>query len=220
MWGPRGGAGAFFTAEDLSVGAAFRRPGRATPPITCGGEGAGDGAVFVSAVCAPPRNGGQLGRVNTLYGVALGISGNGTVFALNTNGTGFTILHSFPATNFTVPSDGPTPPPGYANNDGVGPTGLILSGSTLYGTAVWGGTNGNGTVFAINTNGTGFATLHSFAATAGANYTDSEGAHPIAFSGLVLSGNTLYGTALFGGSAGNGTVFSLNTNGTWFYDPL
>ena len=157
---------------------------------------------------------------NTLYGASRGISGNGTVFALNTNGTGFTILHSFPATNFTVPSDGPTPPPGYANNDGVGPTGLILSGSTLYGTAVWGGTNGNGTVFAINTNGTGFTTLHSFAATAGANYTDSEGAHPIAFSGLVLSGNTLYGTALFGGSAGNGTVFALNTNGTWFYDPL
>ncbi len=153
---------------------------------------------------------------NTLFGASLGISGNGTVFALNTNGTGFTILHSFPATNFTVPSDGPTPPPGYANNDGVGPTGLILSGSTLYGTAVWGGTNGNGTVFAINTNGTGFATLHSFAATAGANYTDSEGAHPIAFSGLVLSGNTLYGTALFGGSAGNGTVFSLNTNGSGF----
>ena len=36
---------------------------------------------------------------------------------------------------------------------------------------------------------------------------DSDGAEPLA--GLILSGNTLYGTAPFGGSSGNGTVFSL-----------
>ena len=37
-----------------------------------------------------------------------------------------------------------------------------------------------------------------------------------AFSGLILSGNTLYGTARSGGSSGNGTVFALNTDGTGF----
>ena len=153
---------------------------------------------------------------NTLFGTTLGISGNGTVFALNTNGTGFTTLHSFTAINFTPPNGGPGPAPGYTNSDGVGPTGLILYGNTLYGTAVWGGTNGNGTVFALNTNGTGFTTLHSFAATSGFNFTNSEGAHPNAFTGLILLSNTLYGTALFGGSSGNGTVFALNTNGTGF----
>src|ERR1051326_2286063 len=59
--------------------------------------------------------------------------------------------------------------------------------------------------FALNTNGTGFRTLHSF------NF--SDGAGPSA--GLILSGNTLYGPAS-GGSSGNGTVFALNTNGTGF----
>ena len=42
--------------------------------------------------------------------------------------------------------------------------GLILSGNTLYGTTTGGGSSGNGTVFAINTDGTGFTTLHSFTA--------------------------------------------------------
>jgi uncharacterized repeat protein (TIGR03803 family) len=55
--------------------------------------------------------------------------------------------------------------------------------------------------------------MHSF--TAGINGTDdwwdyanSDGFHPTA--GLVLSGNTLYGTTYYGGSAGAGTVFSLS----------
>ena len=75
--------------------------------------------------------------------------------------------------------------------------GLVLSGNTLYGTAFNGGSSGVGTVFAVNTNGTGFKTLHSF--------TGSSGAFPSA--GLVLSGNTLYGTTEQGGSSGDGTVF-------------
>ena len=153
---------------------------------------------------------------NTLYGAAVGATGTGTVFKVNIDGTGFTNLHTFTATNFTLPNGGPGPAPGYTNSDGVGPTALILSGSTLYGTAGGGGTNGNGTVFALNTNGTGFTTLHSFAASSGSNYTNSEGTHPIAFGGLILSGNTLHGTAYWGGSGGNGTVFALNTNGTGF----
>src|SRR5439155_7669597 len=38
--------------------------------------------------------------------------------------------------------------------------------------------------------------------------TNSDGANP--FGGLILSGNTLYGTATYGGSSGRGTVFSLS----------
>src|ERR1035438_6146344 len=37
-----------------------------------------------------------------------------------------------------------------------------------------------------------------------------DGANP--YGGLVLVGNTLYGTTHAGGTSGNGTVFSLNTN--------
>jgi uncharacterized repeat protein (TIGR03803 family) len=48
-------------------------------------------------------------------------------------------------------------------SDGANPfAGLILSGSTLYGTADSGGSSGYGTLFAINTSGTGFRVLVSF----------------------------------------------------------
>jgi uncharacterized repeat protein (TIGR03803 family) len=143
---------------------------------------------------------------NTLYGTAYGggSSGNGTVFAVNTNGTGFTNLHSFTALASNT------------NSDGVGPyAGLILSGNTLYGTASAGGSSGNGTVFAVNTNGTGFTNLYSFTALdIATDTTNSDGVGP--YAGLILSGNTLYGTASAGGSSGNGTVFAVNTNGTGF----
>jgi uncharacterized repeat protein (TIGR03803 family) len=94
---------------------------------------------------------------------------------------------------------------------------LILSGNTLYGTASAGGTNGMGTIFAINTNGSGFTTLHSFTAgnfDASYNFTNSDGIQPLA--GLILSGNTLYGTAEVGGSSGYGTVFAVKTDGSGF----
>jgi uncharacterized repeat protein (TIGR03803 family) len=78
---------------------------------------------------------------------------------------------------------------------------LALSGNTLYGTALLGGSSVYGTMFALNTDGTGFTNLH--------NFTDgSDGGQPI--GGLIVSGNTLYGTASYGGSADKGTVFSLS----------
>jgi len=130
---------------------------------------------------------------NTLYGTATygGSLGYGTVFSVKTNGTDFTTLHSF--TN---------------GSDGVFPrTDLILSGSTLYGTTGGGEVGDDGTVFAITTNGTGFTTLYAF--TGG-----SDGGWPQA--GLILSGNTLYGTTLEGGNSDAGTVFAVNTDGTGF----
>ncbi|MEO6034301.1 MAG: choice-of-anchor tandem repeat GloVer-containing protein, partial [Verrucomicrobiota bacterium] len=131
--------------------------------------------------------GGLVLSGSTLYGATAngGNSGVGTVFSVNTDGSGFTALHQFTA--FVSPL--------FANDDGAVPrAGLILSGGTLYGTAVSGGSSGNGTVFALKTNGTGFTTLHSFSAKL--DYlTNSDGAYP---RGLLLSGNTLYGTASYG----------------------
>jgi len=153
---------------------------------------------------------------NTLYGAttAGGSSGNannGTVFAINTDGTGFTNLYSFTAGGYD-PSNGLT------NSDGAYPdAGLILSGNRLYGTALNGGSSGAGTVFAVNTDGTGFTNLHTFAPfSTGPPYprTNSEGGAP--FAGVILSDNTLYGTTYTGGSSGNGTVFAVNTDGTGF----
>src|SRR6266568_2095441 len=139
---------------------------------------------------------------NTLYGTALtgGPSGIGTVFAVNTDGKGFTNLHSFDGV-----SDGAIPFAGLITN---------LSGNTLYGTASAGGDSGNGTVFAINTDGTGFRTPHSFTAESGPLSTNSDGAYP--FAGLISSGNTLYGPAEQGGGSAAGTVFAVNTYGAGF----
>jgi uncharacterized repeat protein (TIGR03803 family) len=145
-------------------------------------------------------NAGLILSGNTLYGTAGlgGGSGYGTVFAINTNGTGFTNLY-----NFTGPAFNNT------NTDGVNPTGdLILSGNTLYGVANAGGYFNQGTMFAVNTNGTGFTNLHNFTSISGPLLTNIDGTSPSA--GLILSGNTLYGTADNGGGSGYGTVFSLS----------
>ena len=128
---------------------------------------------------------------NVLFGTASqgGAGGGGTVFKLNTNGLGFTAIHSF------------------TNSDGKTPAGdLLLSGNTLYGTTCAGGSSGNGTVFEVNTDGSGFATVYSF--------TNGDGAKPSA--GLLLSGGALYGTTQNGGAGGAGTVFEVNTNGVGF----
>src|SRR5882724_9559175 len=150
---------------------------------------------------------------NTLYGMAAnaGSWSAGTVFAVHTDGTGFTNLYSF-SEGAQDPSSGD-----YTNSDGAGPFAqLILSGNTLYGTARYGGSGSVGTVFAANTDGTGFTNLHSFTAFLFPPVnTNSDGAYP---GGLILSGNTLYGTAGGGGSSdnGNGTLFAINTDGSGF----
>jgi uncharacterized repeat protein (TIGR03803 family) len=129
---------------------------------------------------------------STLYGITRkgGSSDIGTVFKINTDGTGFRVLHTF------------------SGEDGAFPFGsLTLSGSTLYGITRKGGISGKGTVFKINTDGTGFKVLHSFSG--------EDGAFPDECS-LTLSGSTLYGMTVVGGSGGKGTVFMINTDGTGF----
>ena len=130
---------------------------------------------------------------STLFGTTVGGSANadGTVFSINTDGSGYQILYSFTGTG----------------NDGAGPyAGLTLVGSTLFGTTSKGGGAGDGTIFSINISGNGFQLLHSFAGT--------DGAFPDA--ALTLVGSTLFGTTDVGGSAGDGTIFSINTSGNGF----
>jgi len=147
--------------------------------------------IFTGTDGAEP-NGGLALSGGTLYGTTAqgGGAAAGTLFRLNTDGSGFSVLRSF---------RGP---------DGGYPlSGLVLAGSTLYGTTERGGTTNDGTVFKLNTDGTGFATLHSFTGA-------SDGAYPVGT--LILSGSTLYGTTTGGGNLGCGTVFELNTDGSGF----
>jgi uncharacterized repeat protein (TIGR03803 family) len=130
---------------------------------------------------------------STLYGMtAYGDNGFGTVFSINTDGSGFQTLFSFDGTNGSYPSGG-----------------LIVSGSTLYGmTTQDHNSNGYGTIFSLNTDGSGFHNLYSF------SNSGTSGFWPN--GNLVLAGSTLYGMASAGGTGGAGTVFSINTNGTDF----
>ena len=91
--------------------------------------------------------------------VAGGTADAGTIFTMNADGTGFSMLHSF------------------TGGDGSRPTGsLTLSGTTLYGTASFGGYDVyNGTIFSMNTNGTGFSVLHTFVGSITYPYTPDGG---------------------------------------------
>ena len=118
-------------------------------------------------------------------------TGAGTIFKMNTDGTSFTILHTFNATDGSYPCSQ-----------------LVLLGSYLYGTTENGGLNNNGTIFKISTDGSNFNTLHRFA------LDGSEGVYPVGT--MVLSGSILYGMTTEGGSNNLGTIFKINTDGSGF----
>ncbi len=143
---------------------------------------------------------------NTLYGTTYygGSSSNGTVFKVNTDGSGYTILKSFSARSANYP---------YTNNDGAWPQGgLVLSNNILYGTTTSSGRYGGGTVFKMHVSGSGFAVLKNFLFAGGLSNSDPESPQ----GDLILSGNTLYGTSHGGGTNGRGTVFKINTDGSGY----
>ncbi len=129
-----------------------------------------------------------------LYGTtSSGGSGSGIVFAVNTDGSGYQILHSFAG----------------GSSDGAGPSaGLILgSDGSLYGTTVYGGANSGGTVFVLSTDGTFFSLLHSFGGS-------GDGRAPQAAL-IQGSDGQLYGTTA-DGNGHRGTVFSIGTDGSGY----
>ena len=160
-----------------------------------------DGTEFKTLYTFTGTNDGWIPRAalirsgNTLYGTTGGTADPGrlgTIFSIKTDGTDFKTLHVFSG----------------ASDEG-GPYGaLVLSGNTLYGASSGVGTmSGNGTIFSIKTDGSNFNTLHAFNG-------GSDGYDP--FGPLILSENTLYGTAFNGGSLGVGSIFSIKTDGTGF----
>ncbi len=183
---------------------------------------------------------------STLYGTTYsgGFAGFGNIFSLNTDGTGYQLLHSF-----SLPADGLV----------SGPTSsLLLDGSTLYGlasgTAGVGG--GLGGLFKLSTDGSGFQSWANFPATMEpaisfslphANLTlvgstlygvanesifkiqiDGSGFQILhtfgagvnngleAISSLTQIGSELYGTSIAGGAFGGGTIYQIGTDGNGF----
>lgn len=134
-----------------------------------------------------PLSGLIMNSNGNLCGTSVEGPAGGQVFELNPSSKVFTIIHTF------------------QYSDGYGPSGnLILdSKGDIYGTNQQGGTYNQGTVYELSPNGSGgynVTVLHSF--------NGSQGEGP--FGGLSVDSNgNLYGTTLFGGSNGDGTIFEL-----------
>ena len=182
-----------FLASTLAAGAAILLAGSASAQTFSNIHNFAAIRVVVGGSHGNFPQGGVVVGGTELYGTTFGgASGYGEVFKMTTAGASESSIHSF------------------AFTDGANPQSLlVLSGPNLYGTTYAGGANGLGVIFVVSTNATPttlYTNLHSF------SYAD--GANP--FSGLVLAGNTLYGTTVFGGLYGGGSIFSINTNGTDF----
>lgn len=120
-----------------------------------------------------------------------------------------TVLYSFGV--------GPTPDK-CKINDGADPKGSLtyvpatglLFGRTSTTTSEG---NGDGTIFQIMPNGTGYAVDHFFT---GAKSDGNDPRH----NAMTLVGTVLYGTTLTGGQHDNGSIFSINDDGTGYSSPL
>jgi uncharacterized repeat protein (TIGR03803 family) len=149
---------------------------------------------------------------NTLYGATTlgGAGANGTVFKLNTAGTGFRTLYAFPGaesggqvwgslalsrnvlygssqllsgTIFDVTTDGLSEKILYSFN-GVSDGGIPMGGLISDGTTLYGTTESPATVFKIHTNGTGFTTLQCLSCDPGSDQV-------LIYGGLALGGDAL-----------------------------
>ena len=113
---------------------------------------------------------------------------------MDTNGVA-TLVYAFPSGTGGIAPNGANP---YA---------ALVQGTNglLYGTAAFGGADGNGTVFRMTTNGTGVVAWPLGSVSGGW----------VPFAGLVQGQDgDFYGTANTGGGNGYGTVFKLTSGGS------
>ena len=120
----------------------------------------------------------------------------GVVFAVQPDGTGFTVLHSFSEVS---------------EDEGFQPgAGLVLEDGVLYGTTFFGPVpgydSGFGTVFSIRTDGSDFTTLHLFE--------DDPSDGKFSGSTPILAYGRLYGVTIAGGAYDNGVIFSMLPDGS------
>ena len=127
-----------------------------------------------------------------LYGTTAmgGAANHGVLFKIKPDGTGFTKLLDFSGTSNASDPQGS----------------LIFDGIFFYGVTYTGGTNNEGVIFKIKSDGSGYANLFNFSRT-------STGGQPQC--SLFSDGTYLYGTTVDGGINDRGVVFKfkLNSNG-------
>jgi uncharacterized repeat protein (TIGR03803 family) len=118
----------------------------------------------------------------------------GVIFKVNTNGSGYAVIKAFDASVSPL--------------NGFFPEHKLVEGpdGSLYGGTTSGGANGDGVIFKVNKNGSGYTVLRSLSDSANEGVSD-----------LFLSADgMLYGTSGFGGPDESGALFKISTNGTGF----
>jgi uncharacterized repeat protein (TIGR03803 family) len=176
--------------------------GYSTPPLInfdkseANNRGAQPHSCFVAA-------GSTLFGMTSQGGKNGGTTGDGTIFSYDTTSATYTRLFSF---------DG---------KHGADPHGQLIldpNGNTFYGMTRAGGKADVGFIFSYDTTTKKFKGLHSFACPGNStpNCIDKgDGATPD-HGTLVQSNTTLFGLTTFGGKYGNGTIFSIRTDGKHF----
>ena len=181
------GANCYFGAEGCGTVFSITPGGTLTTLYSfCTKRNCADGAL--------PYAGLIQGTDGSLYGTASagGYEGQGTFFKITPTGT-LTTLYEF--CGLGCPNE---------------PEGALVQAASgeFYGTTFNGGSGSNGTVFSITPGGK-LTTLYSFCTQS--NCTD--GALP--YAGLVLgTDGNFYGTTVFGGANGYGTIFQITPSGT------
>ncbi|HKO20787.1 MAG TPA: choice-of-anchor tandem repeat GloVer-containing protein [Acidobacteriaceae bacterium] len=192
----------------LGCGTVFRLPATGGSDTVlfkfCNKPLCADGAIPEAGLVADEA--GTLYGVTTSGGTADGgrcyndLGGCGTIFSLTPASTKPNVLHSFCAEAQDT-----------SCASGAVPVGKLLSlNGSLYGTTEFGGAFGEGTIFQISADGSGYKVLYSFCQQSNC----ADGAVPEA--GLIAdrAGN-LYGTSTYGGTVcdgnatGCGVVFKL-----------
>ena len=140
-----------------------------------------------------------------------GLTGNGDIFSFDTSSATYTRLYSF------------------SGGTGFDPHGQLIldpNGHTFYGMTPVGGKHRVGVIFSFSSKCSAgnskcknkYKVLHNFACPGNSTplcMDSNDGATPD-HGALVQSGSTLFGLTTFGGSHGQGSLFSIHTNGTHF----
>jgi uncharacterized repeat protein (TIGR03803 family) len=171
-----GGAYANGTVFELKRGAKWKE----TILHAFQGQSGSDGGV--------PYGGLVADTAGNFYGAATegGLSGGGTVFELSpgTHGWAFSVLGSVPGWSIS----------GTFREVLLAPNGTIYAATHCDG-------NGAGSLYQLTKSGSSWTYTLLYDINGG-----SDGAYSV--SNLLLKGNTIYGTTIYGGAHGNGTVYA------------
>jgi uncharacterized repeat protein (TIGR03803 family) len=167
----------------LSTHAPAQTPGTAYEVISSMGAA----ELFGSGPVAPLLEGSD----GAWYGsTRSGGLGNGTIFKINKDGSGYRVLHLF----------------GAVLQDGGRPYASLIKGSDglLYGTAETGGISSDGTLFRIAEDGRNFRVVRHFASATGA----ARGAL------LIGDDGAFYSTTAAGGLSNRGVIYRIEQDGS------